>query len=1589
MNQPLDLSIMLLQPPSDSPTDVIAGITLRCDALGLSHFGDLLRDPLTPQKRDDLRWYLEEYWKWPYEGFALRGKQVEDLLVEVGKRLYEAAFGNDSAKGIVQAWQRQPDGQRQISITSDIPGVLSLPWELLHDADGFLALRKPVPVAIVRCLPQSGPPAEVAAFELPLRILLVTARPEDAGFVDPRSIAHGLLDALEEHIAAGMIELEFLRPATMSALRERLKNTARPIHVLHFDGHGQFDEREKQGMLAFEDEDGLLDRVKAQDLAQVLQESGVRVVILNACQSAQVAADDAFSSVAAQLLRRDVDAVVAMSASILVTSAARYVEAFYQALVATFSVPMAQERARQALYNDPHRDLRRRYRDEEGISVKLYDWWLPHFYQRRPLVLQSLKPGGESVESQQKLLAPRFSEYMPPKPRYGFSGRARELHRIERSLLRGNLVLISGFGGVGKTALAREAADWLTRTKMYEGACFISLSQGGDVAMLLSTLGTYVGVYDSHYHPNDTKAALKRLDPALKERRVLIIVDNLEGILAGGEAPLGEAERAVLWDILLELAQRGAGMLLTSRDSAFGDGRLAPGRQTMHLLLKGLYPEDAYALASCLLTDLGIDRARVPYRELRDLLAKLDHHPLAIQLVLPVLREQPLALIQAEFEKLLHTFVDHAETGRNRSLLASLEYSLQRLSKEQQAVLHRLALFDGGAMEGLMLEITEIPNSVWVKLCPTLERAALITVEKVHHEGNPVRFLRFHPVLIPYLRSQPGAEDELLRIRYIQQYHQLSSYLEHIDSRYPQQTRAIVRRELPNLRRALELLLQEGKLDAASAMVHSIGMFLTLFGLTRERDALRQRVIEVATSKAKHDVLTHPEWRREMDLSEDELSRGNLQAAFGRLESLLSRIEMQTEGEALGRGSREHCLTLYILARCLEADGRPEAAETKLREALSIINAFIKQHPENQSANDIRGGVLGDLADVLVAQGQYVLAQQKYEQALAAYNQIGDLRSQGVVLERLGNLALEQHVYTEAKLRYVESLDRWKRLGEPPGVATVLYQLGMLALKQAKWAEAEEYSRESLAISERFGHTAEAARTCSQLADIARHANRPYEAVSWSQAALERIERVEAGGSTHALYLDKLAVLIVDEVRAVRMNKQSLAEARRYTEQALAIKEKLDPSMGVWNSLNILASIADLEGMSEAARVYRRRERETYAAFDGNRYETDHQYGSVISAIVKAAKGDAQQRVAVEGALPLIEKQGWHIAEAVHRIWAGERDWHLLVEDLDRYDALFLLRVLETLAEPTEAQQKYIIQEGSSLADGLLKAEENPGVYIVHFPSSSTDQEEEKGKDRDEWLGIIDFMVNQALPQTEEDLATTPEGLDSMAYRHYSQGRYEQAAGLLERALAIREQELGADHLDTARCLNNLAEVYREQKKYEQAQPFYERALAIYEQKQGLNHPDTARCFNYLGLLYGDQKKYEQALGFLERALAIRQQVLGPNHPETAQSLNNLALFYHEQSKYEQAEPLYERALMIYEQELGLQHAETAQCLYNLAWVYENQSKYEQAEPLLKRALVFMEQSLGSQHPNTERALNHYTELLRKINAARMEQADS
>jgi len=291
-----------------------------------------------------------------------------------------------------------------------------------------------------------------------------------------------------------------------------------------------------------------------------------------------------------------------------------------------------------------------------------------------------------------------------------------------------------------------------------------------------------------------------------------------------------------------------------------------------------------------------------------------------------------------------------------------------------------------------------------------------------------------------------------------------------------------------------------------------------------------------------------------------------------------------------------------------------------------VIEALLSQQPENQDYLRQRGIVLGELADVLTAQGKYSQACEAYEEALEIAKQQGDLRQQGVVLLQLGTLALRQRDYVEAQARHVEALQLFHRLGEPGHEAIAWHQLGMVSEGQQAWAKAERCYRESLAIEEQSGNAAGAAMACNQLANVAQRAGRPAEAEGWYMRALELYKQTNPGGSETTAILNNLANLLVNEVRADRAATTRLTEAKRHAEQALTIRETLDASSEIWMTLSILARIADQEGQAEEVQHYRRRERETFAAFAGNRYHIDQQHGKLIAAIAAAAQGYAQAR---------------------------------------------------------------------------------------------------------------------------------------------------------------------------------------------------------------------------------------------------------------------------------------------------------------------------------------------------------------------------
>jgi hypothetical protein len=220
--------------------------------------------PLGPIEAEELRWYLEKYAVWPSRFSGTARKKVEENLVEWGQL---PARGGD-ARRPGRAASCRP-GRRSATAPG---GAFSVHWSTpeptparptpsrsrprsrdaaARPAVGAAARRRGFlfqgarPVRVRRRLPNTRA-LEVPVLATPIRILLVTARPEDeaCGYIDHRASALPLVGRWKRSARPGPV-CTLLSPPTLPALRDELERAQgepeKPYHVVHFDGHGVYD----------------------------------------------------------------------------------------------------------------------------------------------------------------------------------------------------------------------------------------------------------------------------------------------------------------------------------------------------------------------------------------------------------------------------------------------------------------------------------------------------------------------------------------------------------------------------------------------------------------------------------------------------------------------------------------------------------------------------------------------------------------------------------------------------------------------------------------------------------------------------------------------------------------------------------------------------------------------------------------------------------------------------------------------------------------------------------------------------------------------------------------------------------------------------------------------------------------------------------------------------------------------------------------------------------------------------------------------------------------------------------------------------
>jgi tetratricopeptide (TPR) repeat protein len=225
-----------------------------------------------------------------------------------------------------------------------------LPWELLcrPETEDFLGLSRHTP--IVRFLDAHRERRPAIPLPPRLRILAVAESPADAPSLEVERELHDL-----EAAWRGLdSRVEIVRPEGRG--REALHRAflASTIHVLHFMGHGVFEEWTGEGALLFEGEDGAAFPVSGRGLAQELKGfRSLRFVVLNACHTAQAVGErgpNPFAGVATALVMEGVPAVVAMRRPISDAAALAFGRTLYERLAAGDPVDTAVAEARLAIH---------------------------------------------------------------------------------------------------------------------------------------------------------------------------------------------------------------------------------------------------------------------------------------------------------------------------------------------------------------------------------------------------------------------------------------------------------------------------------------------------------------------------------------------------------------------------------------------------------------------------------------------------------------------------------------------------------------------------------------------------------------------------------------------------------------------------------------------------------------------------------------------------------------------------------------------------------------------------------------------------------------------------------------------------------------------------------------------------------------------------------------------------------------------------------------------------------------------------------------------------------------------------------------
>jgi predicted ATPase len=572
-----------------------------------------------------------------------------------------------------------------------------------------------------------------------------------------------------------------------------------------------------------------------------------------------------------------------------------------------------------------------------------------------------------------------------PAPATPLIGRERERAEVVAAVAVSRLVTLTGPGGTGKTRLALQAASNLAGG-FADGVAFVDLAPVDDPALLATTVARALGL-----DPASARAAEAHLAEALRDRELLLVVDNLEHLL--DETPL-------LGRVLA--AAPGLRMLATSRIPLrlYGEHivRVPP------MLLPGEGRAGA-AVGDSEAVQLFIARARAARPDFApdvddlaavgEICAAVDGLPLAIELAAARIRLYPPAALLPLLRSRLALLTGGPRDlpGRQQTLRAALDWSHALLAPGAQQLFARLGVFSGSFDAAAGAAVSGQRDAA-----ATLEHLAdLADQSLLEVTAGQTPGFRMLQTVREYSLARLAETGELAAVRRRHLAHYLAVALPARQQVLgPGQGEALDRLEAayPNLRAALEFAADQAERDT-ECLSEGLRLATVLTLLWERRGPMAEGVLHLNRLLALDDALRRP--------SPPQVRAPAVLAACG-LACFKGDYPRTTE---LARHGIELCAPLGD------------------HHGLALAYRF--------------------LGEAALAEGDDAAAQPQFQRQLAEASQAGDLSDQADACNMLAQVARLRGEFRQASLLLWQAVKLWRVAGDPALGATGLSSLGEVA----------------------------------------------------------------------------------------------------------------------------------------------------------------------------------------------------------------------------------------------------------------------------------------------------------------------------------------------------------------------------------------------------------------------------------------------------------------------------------------------------------------------------------------------------------------